>query len=307
MTSTAAIQLLDGTSIPWLAWGNGSGKARNNPVEMGKVALAAGIRHIDTAQGYNNEAETQEAITQGGVPTEEVYITSKLSQEGGATDKDRIPVSEIRNKVAETTAKIGRVPDLFLIHNPFVPPEGELLAAWKEFEALKDEGKLKSIGVSNFRPQDLELILKDCKHKPVVNQIEYHPYLLAHLAPVLAIQAQHGIVTEAFGPLTPAVRHPTGGPLRPFLSQIAQRLHKESGKAVDDTSVLLLWTKAKGVVAVSASGNPENIKQIALAQTLPDLTKEEVAEIDRIGASIHFRHYTEHMETDFPVPSLPSQ
>lgn len=125
----------------------------------------------------------------------------------------------------------------------------------------------------------------------IPRQIEYHPYLLAHLAPVLAIQAQHGIVTEAFGPLTPAVRHPTGGPLRPFLSQIAQRLHKESGKAVDDTSVLLLWTKAKGVVAVSASGNPENIKQIALAQTLPDLTKEEVAEIDRIGASIHFRHY----------------
>lgn len=134
MASTAAIQLLDSTSIPWLAWGNGSGKARNNPVEMGKVALAAGIRHIDTAQGYNNEAETQEAIMQGGVPTEEVYITSKcmslypdggdirlntliVSQEGGATDKDRIPVSDIRKKVAETTAKIGRVPDLFLIHN----------------------------------------------------------------------------------------------------------------------------------------------------------------------------------------------
>lgn len=132
-----------------------------------------------------------------------------------------------------------------------------------------------------------------CSHNKVstIGQIEYHPYLLAHLAPVLAIHALHGIVTEAFGPLTPAVRHPTGGPLRPYLSQIAQRLHKESGKAVDDTSVLLLWTKAKGVVAVSASGNPENIKQIALAQTLPDLTKEEVAEIDKIGESIHFRHY----------------
>lgn len=77
MTSASTIQLLDRTSIPWLAWGNGSGKARTNPVEMGKVALAAGIRHIDTAQGYNNEAETQEAIAHGGVPTEQVYITSK--------------------------------------------------------------------------------------------------------------------------------------------------------------------------------------------------------------------------------------
>jgi diketogulonate reductase-like aldo/keto reductase len=108
---------------------------------------------------------------------------------------------------------------------------------------------------------------------------------------VLKIHAEHGIVTEAYGPLTPVVRHPDGGPLRPILSRIAQRLTKETGKGVDDTNVLLLWTKATGVIAVSASGSPENIKQIALTQTLPDLTPEEVKEITEAGRKIHFRHY----------------
>jgi hypothetical protein len=99
-------------------------------------------------------------------------------------------------------------------------------------------------------------------------------------------------VTEAYGPLTPAVRHPSGGgPLRAILSRIAQRLAKESGKAVDDTNVLLLWTRATGAVAVSASGSPENIKQIALTQGLPPLAPEEVQEISDAGRKIHFRHY----------------
>jgi diketogulonate reductase-like aldo/keto reductase len=115
-----------------------------------------------------------------------------VSQEDGATDKARIEIADIRGAVAETTRKLGTVPDLFLIHNrecslyrrslrrcscaiAYVPPEGKLVEAWQELEALKDEGKLKSIGVSNFRPQDLELILASAKHKPVVNQVRAPP------------------------------------------------------------------------------------------------------------------------------------
>jgi diketogulonate reductase-like aldo/keto reductase len=68
--------------------------------------------------------------------------------------------------------RLGFVPDCFLIHNPFVAPPGQLNALWKVLEELKDEGKLKSIGVSNFRPQDLEAILDGAKHKPVINQVD---------------------------------------------------------------------------------------------------------------------------------------
>jgi diketogulonate reductase-like aldo/keto reductase len=67
--------------------------------------------------------------------------------------------------------KLGFIPNLFLIHNPFVVAPQDLVPCWKILEELKDEGKLESIGVSNFRPQDLNAILAQAKHKPVVNQV----------------------------------------------------------------------------------------------------------------------------------------
>ena len=102
---------------------------------------------------------------------------------------------------------------------------------------------------------------------------------------------QHGIVIESYGPLTPILRHPTGGPLKPILARIAERVSKSTGKDVDSATVLLLWTIAKGVVAVTASTNPDNIKKIAAADGLPDLTKEDMEEIESAGRKVHFRHY----------------
>jgi diketogulonate reductase-like aldo/keto reductase len=214
-------------------------------------------------------------------------------------------VSEL---VSESVTNLGFIPDLYLIHNPFIPPPGELKKFWQIFERLKDKGKLKSIGVSNFRPQDLEEVLKGAKHKPVVNQvsravfsaetfghentqIEYHPYVLTHLEPVLKIHEKHGIVTEAYGALTPILRHP-GGPLKPVLERISKRLSSETGKNIDLATVLLLWTRARGVVAVTASGNPDRIKELADVSKLDDiLTKEDVEEITKVGKTVHFRYY----------------
>ncbi|KAF7965006.1 hypothetical protein HWV62_1066 [Athelia sp. TMB] len=303
---------ITGQSVSRWRWGNGSGRAREKPVEAGTIALAEGFRHIDTAQGYNNEPETNETLQKGGVSRGEIWLTSKLSQENGAADKEPIPKEKIRESVESTIKRLGSTPDLFLIHNPFVPSPGQLVEAWQIFEQLKDEGILKSIGVSNFRPQDLEAILAVAKHKPVVNQIEYHPYVLTHLAPVLAIQEKHGIVTEAYGPLTPVVRHPTGGPLKSILTRISKRISSITGKPIDEAAVLLLWTHANGVVAVTASGSPEHIKELAevgrIATEKGDLlTKEEVEEITETGKTIHFRGYPEHMSVDFPPPDLPDR
>ncbi|RXW19201.1 hypothetical protein EST38_g6649 [Candolleomyces aberdarensis] len=301
-----SIPLSDGTSVPWLAWGNGSGNARHNAVECGKIGLESGIRHIDTAQLYLNETETGLAIQKAGLPKQEVYVTTK-----NRGDKDTavpVPIDEVREAVQGSLDRLGFVPDSFLIHNPFVAPPGQLKALWKVLEELKDEGKLKSIGVSNFRPQDLEAILDGAKHKPVVNQMEYHPYTLAHLEPVLAIHAKHGIVTTSFGPLTPSLRHPTGGPLKPILARIAERLTKKYGEPIDSNAVLLLWTKAQGVVAITTSANPDRIKTLGkIAQSNWELEQDEIDEITRVGKTIHYRHYTEHMEVDFPLPNLPSQ
>ncbi|KAK0441683.1 NADP-dependent oxidoreductase domain-containing protein [Armillaria borealis] len=341
-----SIPLLDGAHIPWLGWGNGSGDARKTALESGSEVLRVGIRHIDTAQNYRNEANTGEVIAKSGVEKDDIWVTSKSrlsrSMLSSLTDtytvserpspdsknpKDGVPVplAEVRASIDESLTKLGFIPDLFLIHSPYVAEDQDasLKKLWQIIEDLKDEGKLKSIGVSNFRPQDLKVILEGARHKPVVNQLEYHPYVLAHLEPVLVMQKEHGIVTEAYGPLTPAIRHPTGGPLQPILLRIAQRLNKDnvslikSSSAVDPgfvsapfdpSAVLLLWVRAMGVVAVTASGNKDRIRRLAEISYLPDglLNPEEVQEISDVGKSVHWRYYTEHMEKDFPLPQLPT-
>jgi len=302
--ASASFKLLDGTTIPWLAWGNGSGQANKVPFEGGLQALKTGIRHIDTAQLYGTEEATGQVVAASSIPKDEIYITSKFSS---LPDDQPVPLDQVRAAIEESVRKLGFVPDLFLVHNPFVVEPGQLKALWKIFEELKSEGKLNSIGVSNFRPQDFEEILADAKFVPAVNQIEYHPYTLTHLEPVLEIHARYGIVTESFGPLTPILRHPTGGPLKPILARIAERLTQATGKTVDPVTVLLLWTRAQGVVAVTASGNADRIKALAEVYQLPDLLEaSEVEEITRVGKTVHFRHYTEHMQQDFPLPNLPN-
>ena len=168
---------------------------------------------------------------------------------------------------------------------------------------------------------------------------EYHPYVLTHLDPVLNIMAEHSIRVASYGPMSPVLRHPnkTGGPIRPLLTKVAERLSREHGGIeVDDAMVCLLWCRAKGAIAVSASANPRNIEKMASTQRLPDLTTQEVDEIEQLGRKVHFRAYVservsllrlwdrlwrlhpeltfcaraahkqdEHMCVDFPAPDLP--
>lgn len=109
---------------------------------------------------------------------------------------------------------------------------------------------------------------------------------------MLAIHKEHGIVTAAYGPLQPVLKHATGGPIKSILARVAERLSQESGRSVDAATALLLWTKAKGAIAVSAAGKPENIKQLGLIYNgLPDLTAEEVEEISVAGKKVHWRAY----------------
>ncbi|BGP00321.1 Conjugated polyketone reductase C1 [Rhodotorula toruloides ATCC 204091] len=304
------LPLSDGTQIPSLAWGNGTGDAKKTATESGRLAIKVGIRHIDTAQGYENEKETGESIAiaekDNGIKAGEIYLTTKLSTEKGDPTNPGISLEELRHSVRGSLQRLGRQPNLVLIHNPFVPPKGKLVEFWKILEEMKDKGELTaSLGVSNFRPQDFEELLPHCKYPPVVNQLEYHPYVLTHLQPVLDIMEKHNIRVESYGGLSPLLRHPTGGPIKPLLEKVAARLSKESGKDVDAAMALILWQRSKGVVVVTASGNAERIEKLSLTQELPDLTKEDVDEIESVGRKIHYRAYDEHMCVDFPAPDLP--
>lgn len=156
---------------------------------------------------------------------------------------------------------------LFLIHQPYAVGDGsgapeQLVAAWKVLEELKDDGILKSIGVSNFRPQDIQALLDHCLYKPAVNQMEFHPQVLSHVEGLLKLQQEHGIITESYGPLTPFLRN-RGSRLDPVLKQIAERLTQESGKPVDENFVLLLWCHAMDVIVVTTSTNEQRIKSMA--------------------------------------------
>ena len=136
-----------------------------------------------------------------------------------------------------------------------------------------------------------EVVDEHAPNLAILLEIEYHPYVLTHLDAVMKLHEQHNIVVQSYGPLTPLVRHPTGGPIKPILTRIAERMSKETGKHVDEAAVLLLWTMQKGAVALTSSSKDERIKAFAETENLPDLSKDEIDEIESAGRKVYFRHY----------------
>lgn len=159
---------------------------------------------------------------------------------------------------------------------------------------------------SNYRPQDFEEALKVAKEAKIeIHQLEVHPYVLSHIQPVLDICKANHIFVSSYGPLTPLSKHKTGGPVKPILDRIAKQMSEETGKEVDDQSVLLLWFRALGITPVTGSHNLKRIQTQANVQHLPDLRPTEVEEISAAGRKVYFRNYDEHMKVDFPRPDLP--
>lgn len=298
------VQLADGTTMPSIAWGNMGTPEKAQ--RGGAAALRAGLRHIDSAQIYRTEAEVPLAIKDAGVSRDEVYVTTKLFN---MPDEPKLhSLEQLKESVAGSLAKLGFIPNLLLVHNPLIPEDGHLGEFWGWLEGLVEDGTLKgcSLGVSNFRPKDLEQVLRVAKIKPVVNQIEYHPYVAIHLQPLLALHAQHNIITQAYASLVPTTRH-TGGPLDPILERIASTISSGSNVQVDASGVLLLWVMAKGGVCITSSSDEGRIRKMAALDSVRDLTEVEVKEIDEAGGKIHFRQWTEHLTTDFPSPDLPER
>src|SRR4051794_3965627 len=169
MTSVPTLSFNDGHTIPQL----GFGVYRVDPAETERIvgdALEVGYRHIDTASLYGNEHGVGVAIERSGIPRDELFITTKLwnSDQGEQAALDAIDLS---------LEKLGLDHvDLYLIHWP-APSRNLFVETWKTFEAIRDAGKATSIGVSNFRIQDLDRLAAETSTVPVINQIELHPLL----------------------------------------------------------------------------------------------------------------------------------
>jgi diketogulonate reductase-like aldo/keto reductase len=174
--------------------------------------------------------------------------------------------------------------DLYLIHSPFFAESPrQLQEKWAEMEALKDSGRVRSIGVSNYLREHLEAVLETAKHPPVVNQIEYHPYL-QHTGGLLDFLREKGIAVEAYGPLT-AVTKAAPGPVDPIYGRLAAKY------GVSSAEVALRWCLDQGIVTLTTSGNEERLKNYQAKLPMFKLTPKEVEDIAEAGRKKHYRGF----------------
>ncbi|KAH8913898.1 Aldo/keto reductase [Atractiella rhizophila] len=282
--------LSSGTQVPALAFGTGTALFNQPATEQATLALSVGINHIDAAQMYGNEASLKGPIS--SVPRSELFITTKLHLLAGArTVKERLQ-AELRDLGVDYV-------DLYLVHTP-VPwtkkQEGmDLKQVWKGMEECKKLGLAKEIGVSNFRLKDFDAIWEEAEIKPIVNQIEFHPYVYESIQPLLEFHKKHNIFTESFGGQSAAFRLPDG-PVSALIPAIQERLKKESGKEVSANAVYMRWLDKKGVIVVTTSSKKERIQEFMATFELPELTDEEERSIDEAAKNVHKRFYMRHMD-----------
>ena len=185
------VTLNDGNSIPAVGFGVFKIPPTDTEQAVG-TALQTGYRHIDTAGMYGNERETGRAIAESGVPRDELYVVTKLWNADQGYD----------STLAAFDASMQRLGidylDLYLVHWP-VPKLNKFVETFKAFAHLRDQGRIRSIGVSNFEPEHLETLVDATGIVPAVNQVELHPRLPQ--TELREVHARLGIATEAWGPL----------------------------------------------------------------------------------------------------------
>ena len=188
-----ALTLNDGHTIPQLGFGVFQIKPAET-VEATARALEIGYRHIDTAEMYGNEREVGEAVARSGLDRGEVFVTSKLNNGFHRPD-------DARKAFDGTLEALGfDYLDLFLIHWPLPTLyDGDFVATWQTLIEFQRDGRVRSIGVSNFQPHHLDRLRDETDVVPAVNQIEIHPYLTQD--PLRKYDADHGIATEAWSPI----------------------------------------------------------------------------------------------------------
>lgn len=211
-------------------------------VQSASKALQTGYRHIDTAQFYANEKEVGEAIRASGIPRSEIFVTTKILSPAGSPEAT---YSKLVDSVEKIGGKDGYV-DLFLIHSSSSGSSGRK-ELWQALEKLLEEGKTKSIGVSNFGVQHIEELKPFAKvWPPHVNQIELHPWCQQRV--IDAYCKKNGIVVEAYSPI---VRNYKASD--PTLVELANKYGKSTQQ------VLIRYALQKGWVPLPKTDNPDRI------------------------------------------------
>jgi 2,5-diketo-D-gluconate reductase A len=237
-TTVPGVSFHDGIEVPQLGLGLFQVAPEETQATV-ELALEAGYRHFDTAAAYRNEKAVGDALAASGLPREDYFVTSKLSN--SQQDPD--------STLAAFEASLDRLGldhvDLYLIHWPGTAAE-RLVANWRALEWIHREEAARTIGVSNFGVEDLELLEREAETRPTVNQVELHPRF--QQAELRAWHAAHGIVTEACGPLAQGTLLVEGSIVR---------IAESHGKT--PAQVVLRWHLQSGNVVIAKSARPERV------------------------------------------------
>jgi 2,5-diketo-D-gluconate reductase A len=239
MAKVPSITLNDGHAIPQL----GMGVWQVDPAITARVVedgIAAGYRLIDTAEGYHNEEGVGEAIGRSEVPRGDLFITSKLRNGGHARD------DALRSFDATMKALGLQQLDMFLIHWP-VPGGDKYVEAWRTLIELRDQKRVRSIGVCNFNPAHLERIIGETGVVPVVNQIELHPHFQQR--DKRDGLRERGIRIESYSPLG------TGSVLK---DEALAGIAKAHGKSA--AQVTIRWHLQQGLIVIPKSTHADRLK-----------------------------------------------
>ncbi|MGG0844829.1 aldo/keto reductase [Peribacillus simplex] len=259
------ITLHNGVQMPQLGFGVFKVKNGKETVESVKKAIQVGYRAIDTAAIYENEEGVGQAIRECGVPREELFITSKVWNTEQGYDTTLQAFDDSLNRLGLEYL------DLYLIH---WPGKDKYLETWRALEKLYKDGKVKSIGVSNFHVHHLENLLANSEVKPVVNQIELHP-LLTQLE-IRDYCAKHEIKVTSWSPLG------RGNLLEePTINHIAKKHGKSSAQ------VLIRWHLQHDLVVIPKSITPSRIEENAQVFDF-SLSLNEMNQIDALNKNERF-------------------
>ena len=260
------IRLNDGNRIPQFGLGvyqiEGDAATKTACFE----AISCGYRHIDTAHAYQNERGVGEAIRECGVNRGELWITSKLWPNEYGTGKTAKAIDKMLGRLGLEYI------DLLLLHQQF----GDYLGAWRDMEKAVAQGKVRSIGISNFESERLEELMQFAQIKPAVLQVECHPYY------------QQEELKNRITPYRTDIEcwYPIGHGDSGLINEtIFCRLAEKYGKS--NVQVILRWHIQKGHIVIPRSVNPQHIRENIEIFDF-SLTKEEMQEIDTLDKGRRF-------------------
>ena len=234
---SSTVRLSNGVEIPWVGLGVFKSPPGKETEQAVRWALEIGYRHIDTAAFYQNEQDVARGLKASGVPREKVFITTKVWN----TDQGYEPALKAFDR--SRRALEVDVVDLYLVHWPV---RGKFTDTWRALEKLLSDGKVRAVGVSNFLVHHLEELRASSSVAPVVNQVEFHPFLVQQ--ELLDYDARTGIRHEAWSPLTRGRRLDAAA-----ITAIARKHGRTPAQ------VVLRWDLQLGVMTIPKSVHRERI------------------------------------------------